>query len=117
LKKQSKKTASSKPQLSKRLTNLQNGRDEMNLCELPFGTLSERAGHRKLLHFEIKDFDRQLNQVVQRTLTVKGDPEYGLPTEKDEEIFFGAAQIHQRLQRLLKIASGSLLRWPPESKT
>ena len=65
------------------------GRDEMNLCELPFATLSERAGSRNSLHFEIEDFDRKLNQVVQRTLCVSGDPEYGLPTAKDEEIYLG----------------------------
>ena len=61
----------------------------MILCELPLATLSERADNRKLLHFEIEDFDRELNQVVQRTLTVKGGSEYGLPTEKDEKIFLG----------------------------
>src|SRR5690606_7235067 len=30
-----------------------------------------------------------LNQKVRRTLTVKGDREFGLPTEKDEEIYLG----------------------------
>src|SRR5690606_25423156 len=41
-----------------RLRNLANGRDEMNLCELPFATLSERHDGREMLRFEIEDFDR-----------------------------------------------------------
>jgi hypothetical protein len=61
----------------------------MNLCELPFATLSERNDGRQMLQFEIEDFDRELGQTVRRTLTVKGDPEFGLPTEKDEEIYLG----------------------------
>ncbi len=72
-----------------RLQNLAHGRDEMNLCELPFALLSERNGSRKFLRFEIEDFDRETRQTVSRTLTVKGDPELGLPTAKDEEIYLG----------------------------
>ena len=61
----------------------------MNLCELPFATLSERAGSRNTLRFEIEDFDSQHKQVVRRILSVSGDAEYGLPTAKDEEIYLG----------------------------
>ena len=72
-----------------RLQNLTHGRDEMNLCELPFALLSERNGSRKFLRFEIEDYDRESRQTISRTLTVKGDPELGLPTAKDEEIYLG----------------------------
>lgn len=72
-----------------RLQNLAHGRDEMNLCELPFALLSERNGSRKFLRFEIEDYDRESRQTISRTLTVKGDPELGLPTAKDEEIYLG----------------------------
>lgn len=75
--------------LTMRLADLQNGRDEMNLCELQFATLSERSDGRDTLRHEVEDFDRQLGQSVQRTLTVKGDPDFGLPTAKDEEIYLG----------------------------
>ena len=75
--------------LPERLQNLAHGRDEMNLCELPFALLSERNGSRKFLRFEIEDFDRETRQTISRTLTVKGDPELGLPTAKDEEIYLG----------------------------
>jgi len=75
--------------LTARLANLANGRDEMNLCELPFATLSERNSGRSMLRFKIEDYDKELGRVVQRSLVVKGDPEFGLPTEKDEEIYLG----------------------------
>lgn len=75
--------------LAVRLADLQNGRDEMNLCELQFATLSERSVGRIALQYEIEDYDRQTGQIVQRTLTVRGDPDYGLPTAKDEEIYLG----------------------------
>jgi Replication initiator protein A len=74
---------------TERLANLAYGKDEMNLCELPFALLSERNGTRKHLKFEIEDFDRDTRQSITRTLTVKGDPEFGLPTAKDEEIYLG----------------------------
>jgi hypothetical protein len=37
----------------------------------------------------VEDYDPKLRQTVRRTLTVKGDPEFGLPTSKDEEIYLG----------------------------
>ena len=61
----------------------------MNLCELPFATLSERNGNRNMLQFEIEDYDKELRQTVRRKLTVTGDVEFGLPTQKDEEIYLG----------------------------
>ena len=61
----------------------------MNLCELPFATLSERSNGREMLRFKVEDYDHELGRVVERSLTVKGDPEFGLPTEKDEEIYLG----------------------------
>ena len=76
-------------ELCRRLQDLENGRDEMNLCELPFATLSDRSDGRNMLRFQVDEFDQQLGHPVQRTLTVKGDPEFGLPTAKDEDIYLG----------------------------
>lgn len=76
-------------QFCRRLADLTNGRDEMNLCELPFATLSERTNGRSILRFEVEDVERESGQRIRRRLTVKGDPEFGLPTEKDEEIYLG----------------------------
>jgi hypothetical protein len=75
--------------LAKRLVRLSAGRDEMNLCEFPFATLSERSSGRNRMRFEIEEFDPKIRQMVRRALTVKGDPEFGLPTQKDEEIYLG----------------------------
>lgn len=61
----------------------------MNLCELPFATVSDRNSGRTTLHFKVDDYDHELGRMVQRTLTVKGDSEFGLPTAKDEEIYLG----------------------------
>ena len=83
------KEQASQELLSRRLANLQSGRDEMNLCELPFATLSERNQGRDVLRFAIEESDQAVGQVVSKTLTVRGDAEFGLPTEKDEEIYLG----------------------------
>jgi len=102
-----------------RLANLQNGRDEMNLCELPFATLSERNSGRNILRFEIEDFDHELGRTVARTLTVKGDPEFGLPTEKDEEIYLGLLKYSSDYNgfsdpevRFSRAALFELMDWP-----
>jgi hypothetical protein len=105
--------------LAGRLANLANGRDEMNLCELPFATLSERNTHREMLRFVIEDYDHDLGRIVNRTLTVKGDPEFGLPTEKDEEIYLGLLKYSSDYNgfsdpqvRLSRSALFELMGWP-----
>ena len=105
--------------LESRLRNLANGRDEMNLCEVPFATLSERHDGRNMLRFEVETMDRDLNRMVVRTLTVKGDPEFGLPTEKDEEIYLGLLKYTSDYNgfaspevRLSRPALFDLMGWP-----
>ena len=102
-----------------RLANLQNGRDEMNLCELPFATLSERSSGREMLHFQVEDFDHDLGRPVERILTVKGDPEFGLPTTKDEEIYLGLLKYTSDFNRFAepevrfsRAALFELMNWP-----
>ncbi len=68
--------------------NLHNGRDEMNLCEVPFATLSERTTA-KIVNFTVNEYDVELKQDVERTYTISGHVEYGLPTAKDEDIYLG----------------------------
>jgi hypothetical protein len=105
--------------VAKRLENLQSGRDEMNLCELPFATLSERSDGRKMLRFEVEDFDHELGQMVCRTLTVKGDPEFGLPTQRDEELYLGLMKYSNDYNgfsdpevRFSRSALFELMEWP-----
>lgn len=72
---------------------LRNGRDEMNLVEFPFATLSDRADGVQVLEFQVSDSDRVSGLPVERKLTVTGDPKYGLPTAKDEEVYLGLLQL------------------------
>lgn len=72
---------------------LRNGRDEMNLVEFPFATLSDRADGVQVLEFQVSDADRESGLPVERKLTVTGDPKYGLPTAKDEEVYLGLLQL------------------------
>ncbi len=105
--------------MARRLANLNDGRDEMNLCELPFATLSERSGGRSMLKFTIEDYDRALGPVMERTLIVRGDPEYGLPTQKDEEIYLGLLKYSRDFNRFAepqvwfsRAAPFELMGWP-----
>jgi hypothetical protein len=72
---------------------LKNGRDEMNLVEFPFATLSDRSDGVHVLEFQVSDTDRDSGLPVERKLTVTGDPKYGLPTAKDEEVYLGLLQL------------------------
>jgi hypothetical protein len=72
---------------------LKNGRDEMNLVEFPFATLSDRSDGVHVLEFQVSDTDRVSGLPVERKLTVTGDPKYGLPTAKDEEVYLGLLQL------------------------
>lgn len=72
---------------------LRNGRDEMNLVEFPFATLSDRADGVQVLEFQVTDADRESGLPVDRKLSVTGDPKYGLPTAKDEEVYLGLLQL------------------------
>lgn len=73
--------------------HLRNGRDEMNLVEFPFATLSDRSDGVHVLEFQVSDNDRESGLPVERKLTVTGDPKYGLPTAKDEEVYLGLLQL------------------------
>ena len=83
----------------------------MNLCELPFAMLSTRSNGRTVMRFSFEDAAAEPGLVVRRTLTVKGDPELGLPTSADEEIYlagmkythdyngFASALVYSRLSK------------------
>ncbi len=73
--------------------HLRNGRDEMNLVEFPFATLSDRSNGAQVMEFQVTDGDRETGLPVERKLTVTGDPKYGLPTAKDEEVYLGLLQL------------------------
>ena len=77
-------------EVERHLADLTNGRDEMNLIDLPVFLLSKRAPTGvHVLEFERNEFDRIQKVPVQRKLTVIGDPKFGLPTSTAEEVYLG----------------------------
>ncbi len=73
--------------------SFRDGRDEMNLVEFPFATLSERSGSTNILEYKRETYDRVAGKPVVRKLTVTGDAKYGLPTAKDEEVYLALLQL------------------------
>ena len=48
-------TAAKTQSLKRNLDSFRDGRDEMNLVEFPFATLSERSGESKVLEFQVDE--------------------------------------------------------------
>ena len=76
-----------------RYDRFRDGRDEMNLVEFPFATLSERTNGTRILEFQRETYCRLIGKPVIRKLTVTGDAKYGLPMAKDEEVYLGLLQL------------------------
>ena len=56
-------TTVAEPGRPRRKMQLHDGRDEMNLVEFPFATLSERSGDTKVLEFQTDGYDRVVGKV------------------------------------------------------
>lgn len=104
-------------------SSTETGIDELNLCEFPLASISDRhLDRRKTVVFEEEIFDRVERRQVTRRLTLSGSDRYGLPTAKDDDVLLACIQL-SKLQNfrspqvsfsryeLLK-----MLRWPDESK-
>ncbi len=78
------------------LREMTNGKDEMNLVEMPIFLLSSRQIKGiDVLNFCVEDFDSTLKQVVHRKVTVIGDGVHGLPTAAAEKVYL-ALMHHAR---------------------
>lgn len=64
---------------------LGDSRDEMNLVEFSYFTLSKRAP-RGVAAIEFTDELCHAGERVRRTVSIAGDPKYGLPTAREEEV-------------------------------
>lgn len=64
---------------------LGDGRDEMNLVEFSYFTLSKRAP-RGVSSIEFSDELCHAGERVRRRVCIDGDPKYGLPTAREEEV-------------------------------
>ncbi|MCA9214080.1 MAG: replication initiator protein A, partial [Planctomycetales bacterium] len=72
--------------------HIEHGRDEMNLVEFPYFTLSKRSSkHSNTLEFE--DHYSDSKETVHRRVTIAGDPKYGLPTAREEELMLALLAV------------------------
>lgn len=70
------------------------GRDEMNLVEFPLAGLANRPPcGKETLVFEDSVWDKQQRASVRKRLTVAASAEFGLPTALDDEVILGLVQL------------------------
>ncbi len=100
------------------------GRDEMNLIELPLSSIADRyLDGRKTVVFTDEIFDRDLGQRVKRELAISGSDRYGLPTARDEDVLLACVQLASRQDfrsrevRFTRYELLKFLRWPDEGKS
>ena len=104
-------------------SDYKDGRDEMNLVELPLSSIADRfLDGRKTVVFVDEFWDRELGRRATKELAISGSDRYGLPTASDEDVLLACVQlssmqkfrdreVHFSRYELLK-----LLRWPDEGK-
>ena len=70
------------------------GKDEMNLVEFPIAVVADAAkpGQLKLV-FSDSITDRSTGEVIERSVTVLGTEEWGLPAAQDDDVMFGLLQL------------------------
>ncbi len=70
------------------------GRDEMNLAEFPIAVVAESAQAGQLtLQFSDSIKDQASGEIIDRSVTVHGTEEWGLPAAQDDEVMFGLLQL------------------------
>lgn len=106
-----------------RTVEARDGRDEMNLVELPLSGISDRfLDGRKTVVFTDEIWDRDLGQRMERELAISGSDRYGLPTARDEDVLLACVQLssaddfRNREVRFSRYELLQLLRWPDDGK-
>ena len=70
------------------------GKDELNLAEFPIALVADYAKAGQLsVKFEDTITDRSTGKRVNRSVTVHGTEEWGLPTAQDDQVMMGLMQI------------------------
>ncbi|MEM7012819.1 MAG: replication initiator protein A [Verrucomicrobiota bacterium] len=70
------------------------GKDELNLAEFPISVVAESAQPGKLtLRFSDSIRDQASGEMVDRSVTVHGTEEWGLPAAQDDEVMIGLLQL------------------------
>lgn len=106
-----------------KLDEFRQGRDEMNLAELPLASISDRqTDGEKTVVFVDKVWDVQKKRWARRRLSVSGSDLYGLPTAKDDDVLLACLQLstigdfQQREVRFSRYELLKLLRWDDSTK-
>ena len=105
------------------LAAFREGRDEMNLAELPLAAVSDRfLDGAKTVVFVEDAWDKEKQATVKRKLSISGSDLYGLPTAKDDDVLLACVQLsalgdfHSRQVDFSRYELLKLLRWPDETK-
>ena len=115
-----KKVKDAKQEISRRerLETFSEGRDEMNLAELPLAAVSDRfLDGAKTVVFVDEVWDEQKRGHVKRKLSISGSDLYGLPTAKDDDVLLACVQLsaigdfHKREVHFSRYELLKLLRW------
>lgn len=106
------------------LSEMENGRDEMNLVEFPLAALASRLPKgTDTLVFEDWIWDKRQRANVRKRLTVAASVEFGLPTASDDEVILGlvqlakAEQFADRSVSFLPVQLFRLLGWREEGRS
>ena len=88
---------------------LSRGKDELNMAEYPLSLAGKTLGKRRASVATFRDVirDKQTGRPVERSVTISGASDLGLPTYYDEEVLFGILQLTHHA----RAADGS---WPRE---
>jgi hypothetical protein len=93
------------------------GKDELNLAEFPIAVVAESARPGQLtLFFSDTIQDRSTGKMVERSVTVHGTEEWGLPAAQDDDVMIGLLQLcflsgWPKKIRFTRYQLCSLLRW------
>ena len=70
------------------------GKDELNLADFPFAALSDRvAAEKTSLVFEDTGWDKLSREMVRKRVVISPSVEFGLPTNRDEDVILGLIQF------------------------
>jgi len=93
------------------------GKDELNLAEFPIAVVAESARPGQLtLVFSDTIRDRSTGKMVERSVTVHGTEEWGLPAAQDDDVMIGLLQLcflsgWPKRVRFTRYQLCKLLRW------
>jgi hypothetical protein len=106
-----------------RLSQFREGRDELNLAELPLAGISDRfLSGDKTVVFVDRVWDEGKKALVERKLAISGSDMYGLPTAKDDDVLLACVQLssigdfHNREVHFSRYELLKLLRWEDQTR-